>query len=181
MGFRSALAGLSTLVLSLITGPLLAQEPDPEKIGLIKAAVVYNIAKMVTWPEEQEIKNGGSFFRICFVGTGNLKNLAESIHGKAIRDGYIEAVAMGSTDDLLSCRVIYINVRRPARLLRALDKAATTSILTIGDSADFLEQGGMIRLFIENQQLRYSVNQLAMTNQGLSVEQIIALAAEVID
>jgi hypothetical protein len=51
----------------------------------------------------------------------------------------------------------------------AYESVKRLPILTVGESDDFLDQGGMFNLFFEDKQLRFEVNQTPAENAKLTV------------
>jgi hypothetical protein len=54
-------------------------------------------------------------------------------------------------------------------------------VLTVGEHARFLDHEGMIRLFVEQTKIRFSINQRAASTAGLQISsRLLRLAREVI-
>ena len=51
-------------------------------------------------------------------------------------------------------------------------------ILTVGETAQFLREGGMVRFYLQNNNVRFQINQKNAEAAGLKVSsQLLALAA----
>jgi len=54
-------------------------------------------------------------------------------------------------------------------------------VLTVGEHEHFLDQGGIMRLFLENNRVRFSVNQQSADRAGLQISsRLLRLARAVI-
>ena len=76
---------------------------------------------------------------------------------------------------------MFIAIANTERLLQALEFIKGMSILSVGDSSDFVNNGGIIRLFIENNKVKFDINQFAANDNGLKINsRLLELANRVI-
>ena len=124
----------------------------------IKAAFLYNFTLFVEWPAEAV--SAGSFV-IGVVGDDAFADvLAETVRTKTVHGNRVEVRRLNVVDD-----------PRPRR-------ARGAPILTVGETADFLQDGGVIRFLIESAQLRFQLNVNAATDARLTISsRLRAIAA----
>ena len=128
----------------------------------LKAAYVYNFLKFTVWPAESSpnmplqlcLGNADETLRRAFATLNG-----QSVNGRKIlvRDSPIKAEAVG-------CHVYYLRQGGAPVALRSL-AAHHPELLTIGDDAEFIAQGGIIGLREVDGRLQFDIN-LAMIKQG---------------
>ncbi len=131
----------------------------------VKAAFLLNFVRFVEWPPPS-VPNATNTFDICVLGDDpfwdRLNQLVEneSVNGQPIRVQHIWVVQD-------SCRVIFVtsSERDPFRTLRRIRRG----VLTVGERAGFLADGGMINFVIEEQRVRFDVNVQAAESAGLRI------------
>ena len=69
-----------------------------------------------------------------------------------------EVKKISNPQDVKSFQIVFISSSETRRLPQILDAAKKSSVLTIGETEQFVDLGGMINLFFEDAQLRFEVN-----------------------
>ena len=73
--------------------------------------------------------------------------------------------------------MLYVGVMRP-RDAAELMQRVRGPVLTVGETAQFLRDGGMVRFYLQNNKVRFQINQKNAEAAGLKVSsQLLALAA----
>ena len=124
----------------------------------LHAAVIYNIARFVQWPETV---TNNEHFGICTVGGNAITEALHALTGKTLNDAPVIVRPVQPDQDLSGCQLLYIaeeNVARMSTITQALAsrRAAT---LTISDAPSFLALGGMVQLVVLNDRQRFRINQ----------------------
>jgi hypothetical protein len=131
----------------------------------VKAAYLYQFGKFVEWPEGG-LSRTDDPFAICIVGTDPFGAvLDETISGRTVQDKKVIAKRLTPTDDKSSCNILFVSPSEQHRLVNVLREVSGRSILTVGTTAEFLSQGGMINFRLEQGKVRFEVN-LAALQQG---------------
>ena len=159
--------------------PQAAPEPSQAQIG---AAFVFNFAKFTEWPP-QEFPSPASPMTVCFLGAGDIRAAFEGISGgKDLNGRPVLVHDVKSSPDVLNCRVVYIDSPNSVMITAALKNARLGSSLAIGTSNDFLARGGMIRLLVENNRMRFDVNGGAANRAKIRLSsKLLALARSVVE
>jgi hypothetical protein len=144
----------------------------------VKAAIVYNIAKFVDWPEDV-FADAATPLTICVLGRDPFgADLDDAIRGRMIK-GH-SAVARRIVDVATGCHVLFVAESDPKRLRSVLDRVRDTEVLTIGEAPGFLDQGGVVRLLAEDERIRFEVNLAAAERAHMRISaRVLALAASV--
>ncbi len=179
----SANGGLWTIsrfaiMLALLFLPLLATraaegQSKAEEYQL-KAAFLFRFAQFVEWPSSA----GAEPMTFCVAGKdpfhGDLESGAQgkSIAGKAVRVRYLKQVP-----DARECQVVFVQANENERIHDLISAVSDVAVLTVGESEDFLQQGGIIRFCIEDRKLRFEINQAAAQRAHLNISSRLLMLA----
>jgi hypothetical protein len=140
------------LVSGIVAAPgLRAQAPD-EDHG--KAATLLKFAQFASWPDGR--LPAGEKFKLCVLRPHRLGSSLERLTAGHQVDGRPVAVhEIARVRDVPACHLLFI----PAGTGRAvLRRAAALPVLTVGEDADFLDRGGIIRLRPAGSDLHFDIN-----------------------
>ncbi|HTV40411.1 MAG TPA: YfiR family protein [Candidatus Sulfotelmatobacter sp.] len=156
-----------------------AQNSQPTEYQ-IKAAFIYNFARFVDWPT-QAFTDASSPLIIGVLGKNDFgSSLKETIDGKTIRGHPLEFKLFPSLARVANCQVLFISTSEKNHLSKIISTLRTTSILTVGETDDFVARGGMIRLRIVDDKVRFDINNSAAKSAGLTISsKLLTLAIDV--
>jgi hypothetical protein len=152
-----------------VTAPR-AQEVSPEY--QVKAAYLYNFLKYIEWPDRTSRP-----FTICIAGQNPFGDIlsaltsAERVRGNPVRTRVILGPEPG-------CDVIF--APRTSNISAYLQMAAGKPILTVGETARFIEQGGILNFFLENGKVRFEINRNAAERAGLRISSRLLQLAKIV-
>jgi hypothetical protein len=146
----------------------------------VKAAFLLNFARFVQWPDTG--KTGGPFI-IAVLGRDRFGSaLEEAIRGKSVNGQELELRHVSRSDDLRGCHVVFVSSSEDRHTAEILRKLSGTCVLTVGETEDFTQAGGVIRLLLDGSHVRFDVNRGAATKNGLKVSsKLLSLAREVFE
>lgn len=155
--------------------------PTPTQVQ-IGAAFIFNFAKFTEWPTK-EFPNAASPMTVCFVAAEEVRAAFEGIStGKDLNGHPVIVRDVRVAADVLDCRVVYLESPTNVVATGALKNARLGCALAIGTSDDFLERGGMIRLLVEDNRMRFDVNVGAVNRAKVHLSsKLLALARSVVD
>ena len=158
-------------LIAAATATLSAQEVSLEY--RVKAAYLYNFVKFVEWPEPRR----GSLL-ICVAGQNPFGTvLTDLIRNEQIRGVPLETRVILEPDP--DCDVLFMP--RTSNIAAYLRAAAGMPTLTVGETARFIEQGGIIRLFPEGVNVRFEINREAADRARLRISSRLLQLARVAD
>jgi hypothetical protein len=179
----NTLKSASRIVAGLALGlaaPLAAQQPQPA-LGeaQVKAALVYNFAKFVEWPDEGHVPAGPMMVGV--IGDAQLADVVtETLRDKSVRGRRFEVRRFSSLDDLALCQILFVASQDRTAVQRTLRLAHSSPTLTIGEVAGFSDWGGVIELVVEDNKFRFEINAGAARRGGLKVSsRLLRLARSV--
>jgi hypothetical protein len=172
---RLAAGWLAALLLAAAPAALHAQRVEEYRL---KAAVIYNLAKFVDWPDEA-FSDPAAPLVVCVLGNDPFgAALDETLKGHMI--GRHAAVARRIGDVSPGCHVLFVATSEAKRLPAIVERLHDASVLTVGEMAAFTDQGGMIGLTTESEHVRFEVNLPAAERAHLKISaRVMALAASV--
>src|SRR5438309_6240970 len=146
----------------------------------IKAAFLYNFAKFVEWPAEAFSEGNGSLI-VGIVGEDPFGSaIDQTINGKTVNGRQLVITRLKWGQNLRACHILFISSSEHNRLGQILESLRGASVLTVGEAAQFSQQGGIIKFIMEENKLRFEINAEAAAGAGLKVSsKLLALAKTV--
>jgi hypothetical protein len=156
-----------------------AQDIDKSKANKVKAGLLYNMAKMITWPETSFKDTDG--ISIVFLGEDyneigryfdtQAKSRSLTVNGRKFVVKEIRSTDLNDAvrKELSSCHILFILSSYTGSILDLLHIIGNNPTLVIGESSSFPEEGGMIGLSIEAKHIGISVNLDAINKTELKI------------
>lgn len=143
----------------------------------VKAAYLFNFLKFVEWPEDA-FADPLAPIVIGVIGEDPFGSaLPQVVIGKTVqgRDLIIRVYRTG--ENLRGAQILFISASESKRLPMILSSLRGSSVLTVADTAGFLEAGGMIQFLSENDRVRFAINAEAAGRAKLKVSsKLLSLA-----
>lgn len=142
----------------------------------LKAAVILNFVRFVEWPQETPGE--------LVIGVMGDERLAEALESMAARRplaGKTVTVRFLKTPrELRLCHVLYLPASMREHLLRILEVLRGQPVLTVSDMDGFTASGGVIRLFVEEERIRFDIGLRAAEKGRLKISsRLLGLAKNV--
>ncbi|HEX3531342.1 MAG TPA: YfiR family protein [Thermoanaerobaculia bacterium] len=123
----------------------------------LKAAFLYNFAKFVEWPQAA-FPEPTTPVTLCVLGDDAVgASLEMVVKGEKLNDRRLVVRLLRDPQATQGCHVLFVGPEK-GRLPEILAPLRGTGVLTVGGAADFLDRGGMIRLFLEQNRVRFDIN-----------------------
>lgn len=151
-------------------GATLPAQPPPATLEAfqIKAAFLYNFAKFVEWPDEPA--GGGGPLVIVVAGADPVGPALERlVWGKRVNGRPLVVRRTSRVEELLPCHMLFISSSDRNRLGQVLQAVGNASVLTVGDTEEFLQLGGAVRFILEGSTVRFRINPQAARRSGLTI------------
>lgn len=151
---------LAALACVLAVPPAQAQDTPLEY--QVKAAYLYNFVKFIEWPPRAVSET----LTICTAGRNPFGNeLDDIVRGESI-DGHAIAARVVPAPQA-ACNVVF--VPRDVNAGEYLRAVRTAPVLTVGESDDFIAQGGIINFVRDAGMIRFEIDQTAAMRAGLQI------------
>ncbi|HEA18267.1 hypothetical protein LCGC14_2083980 [marine sediment metagenome] len=160
---------LSGLFLTLmIVFPAFLQAKSPEQV---KSAFLFQIAKFIEFPQV----NNNQAVNFCFYniehGVGELLKNNSSLE---INNIPIETVLIGKNQQISElsrfCDITYIDETMEDDIIPLWIDTISLNTLTVGESINFLEKGGIVSLVQEGNKIRLYINRQQLLRSNFKVQ-----------
>jgi len=146
----------------------------------VKAAFLYNFPKFVEWPAHS-FKGPADPIVIGVLGRNPFRDaLAEALAGKTINGRPFQVRELSDASQAAGCQMIFVAASERKRITELLKEDAITGVLTIGETANFAEEGGVVNFKIEEGTVRLQINLEAARRQHLHISAKLLSLAEIV-
>jgi YfiR/HmsC-like len=146
----------------------------------VKAAFLYHFAQLIEWPADPPGDPANSFL-MCTLGQDPFRGeLETTIGGKSIGKRAITIKHFKQPEGISNCQILFISRAEEPHLQAIFNALARDPVLTVGEAEDFVQQGGTIRFFLEDNKIRFDINLEAANHSGLQVSSRLLLLAKTV-
>jgi hypothetical protein len=139
---------------------------DPRNV---EAAFLRNFTHYVTWPAHTFTDNH-SPWRICILGSDPFGEVLEkTFEGRTEQDRPFEIFRADTLAELPPCQIVFVTYKISANRRAALAELQRPPVLTVGDAAEFLQEGGIICFDISDH-VEISVNLDRASSASLTIQ-----------
>lgn len=179
---RSVLFSLVFVIGALsCAGPCLAENSRPSLEYQVKASLIFNFLQFIEWPPEVW-EQSPTTMHICLIGGDRFGIALTTLEQEIVRGKHIEISHFEASEDsrLKDCQVVFISDGSPTDIDRILSLVRNQSILTVGESSDFLEKGGIISFLIDSDRVVFDINRRAALQARLNVSSKLLRVARMV-
>ena len=144
----------------------------------VKAAFLYNFAKFVEWPVGS-FKNAEDPIIICVLGNPFGDRLENTVNGKEIDGRRLIVRQISDISEAAGCHILFVATGKK-RVTDLLGSVKASPVLTIGESGNFAEAGGVIGFKLESGKVRLQINIYAAERAHLRVSSKLLGLAEIV-
>jgi hypothetical protein len=147
----------------------------------VKAAFLFHFAQFVEWPTAA-FKDSSSPLTYCTIGDDPFHgSLDASMRGKTLGTRAFRVQHFKLPQDIQGCQVLFIGAREKKLLPAILAGVKEDSVLMVGESEHFVQEGGMIGFCLEDKRIRFEINLETTQKAQLKISsRLLALAKSVI-
>lgn len=104
-------------------------------------------------------------------------DLERTIHNKTVNHHPFRCEEIHSLREATNCQILFISASEKNRFPRILKDLRGTNILTVSETDQFIQAGGMINFVIENDEVHFQINDDAAKKAGLKISsKLLSLA-----
>ena len=134
----------------------------------IKAALSINLARFTEWPKD--VDSGGSQgITLCTLGSNIVHNAFAEAENKIVAGKPLTIINLVAPHDLAQCRLLFLSGLEKNREIQLLAEIAKQAILTVGEDPEFLANGGMVLLNVDEGKVKLEINLDAVKKTGLQI------------
>jgi hypothetical protein len=149
------------LIASIIlfsAGPEVSAQTAISREYEVKAVFLFNFAQFVDWPPEAAASPLAPLI-IGVLGDDPFDGyLDDTVRGEKLNNRPFVVQRYSRVEDIDGCQVLFIGQTTPSQLGHIMAALRGRSILTVGDTEGFAEDGGIIRFVTEHNRIRFRIN-----------------------
>jgi hypothetical protein len=110
----------------------------------LKAAFLHNLSKFVTWTPKAFSSDDAPFF-LCVLGTNPFGDSLETATvNQKVAEHPIQILKVKNETEAKDCHLVFVSSSEQSKMPNILNFLNNFYILTVGDTEDFIDHGGMI-------------------------------------
>lgn len=166
---------LSVCLATVVTG----QVPDEAEVAM-KTEVLANLPRYVEWPEGAFVLPKTPLMVGVYGHSQIHRRLVASFDGKTL-NGRRVMVRRHRWPQVPNCHVLFIARSERHRLASVMKKLRYSTTLTVAEFDDFLTHGGILRLSMKDEKVRFHVNTATARDVGLRFSsQFLSVADQIV-
>ena len=124
----------------------------------VKAALLLNFVRYTDWPAGAFAQTNSPYV-IGIVGRDPFgSDLEKTFESKIVKGRPFLLKRVSSDQELRACHLLFVPFSERRRSRDLLEKTRGAPVLTVGESPDFLDQGGVINLLLKNGSVPFEIN-----------------------
>jgi len=139
---------------------------DTDTTSIVKAAYIYNFAKLIDWPSANK---KGNFIIGVYGKTNVYQELIKKYSSKRIGTQDIEIKKLSSSPQIGSVHVLFIANSHTKDLAAIMKNLSYEPVLIITESENTLNKGSIINFLVSNNNLKFELNVTEAKNRQLIV------------
>jgi hypothetical protein len=141
--------------------------------NLVKAAYIERMTRFVDWPDSSAVQRKGDFIIGVFGDNDFFVTLTTAFKGKQIKNLIVRVVQVKSIDQLSACYICYLSEKAENSLGSFISAANSSGVLLVSESDAFGREGVHINFYIENEKLKFEINQTSINSAGFKVSYLL--------
>ncbi len=177
--FRRNLNLIAALGLAFLAGTGMAQtkQVDPAEL---KAAFVLNFAQFCEWPDAK-LPTNATPVRLGVVGSADMVAILQRVAAaKKVNGRDVEVISIDDPAAITLVHVLYL-AEHPARTNEYVTTSFEHAVLTVSDCPQFMPEGGIIRLFMEDRKMRFEIHPRSADRARLRLSSKLLRLAKIYD
>jgi len=172
---RRIAAAVLWIALALAPVPVASASPNEYAI---KSVFLYNFCHFIEWPESA-FSSPKEPLIIGIVGEDPFGSLLqEAVEGETYHDRPIVIEHFRGPRDIKRCHLLFVGRSESGRVDSILAAVSGKSVVTVGETDDFLDHGGMIALPAERNRVRLRLNPAPLRQANLNVSSKLLRVAD---
>lgn len=160
--------------------PQPADAQNPVNEYQVKAAFLFHFAQLVEWPPDAPNAGDQSITLCIFGDETHLQDLQGTLEGKLVGTRVLHVHLLSKSNAVQSCNILFLSSDEDWRQTMTLKSLQGRPVLTVGETANFLSDGGMIRLRLEKDKVRFDINAGVADSSHIRISsQLLLLATSV--
>lgn len=134
----------------------------------VKAAFLFNFAKFVEWPPHGGAGSSGEIV-MCVYGQNPFGTALDNMAGKPIGDKTFRVHEVSNAQQASKCDILFVSGAERKRTRALLDEVKASSVLTVGETDDFIANGGIVAFKLRDARIRFEIDPAAAGRAKLRI------------
>ncbi|MCK5147602.1 YfiR family protein [bacterium] len=165
--------------LSSVSMNIFAQQTEYD----VKAVLLWRISRYIEWPVQADLNDETEPFILAVIGKdpfGDSLKQAYSSGELKIKNRKVEIRNFSDITEIDKCHILFIASSEKKRLTQILSKIRGKSILIVGDSRKFGEQGVQINFYFAGSRIRFELNVKSVAAAGFKIDYRLRSIARIV-
>jgi len=146
-----------------------------------KGTFLLSFARFVEWPSQTQVGLKDEI-RVCVLGSGEVTSiLSEVLQGRRAGKRDVMVRRVNDLGGVTWCRIFFVTKSAEMEPENVLNSLGTASILTVGETDGFAENGGMVNFIRDRNKVRFEINEGAARRAGLKISSKLLRLAELVE
>lgn len=153
---------------------------QPQEYAL-KTAFIERFTRFTDWPESIITEDTTQSFVISVLGDNSFEDKLDIFsNSKKIKQRKVEVRYINKISEIEGSHILFISESEEVNLSSILKYIENRPILTIGDTQGFAEQGVIINFYLEDDQVRFEINNEALNKTDLAINYLLLNYAKLV-
>lgn len=175
-------------VIGLLVSPMVSAEYEGERVNMVKAAFVLNVARFVTWPTEA-FDGDDDRLILCYYRSQPFAGSLDTIASKTVSGRQLEVVKVERLSEAKSCQILLISEPQLDAFAKEDHAGLTQPILTIADQTDAapeaaeatsLPRGVLVSLVRDGPRISFEIDLSRSRSVGLQMSSQLLKHARIV-
>jgi hypothetical protein len=149
----------------------------------MKAVAIKKLSRYIEWPGDTSIRKTESVFTILILGKDPFDGTLEKIYRhKTIKNRLviIRHASSSKDADISACDILYLSASVASKLDPIIKRLNGKPVLLMGETAGYAERGVHIRVYIENNRIKFDINRQEATRCGIQISSKVLNLARIV-
>jgi len=148
----------------------------------LKAVYLERVTRFFEWPIETGGFGADNSFVIGVLGENPFgTRLTDLYSERTIKNRNITVRYLSQLNEIEECHLLFISRSMSEELPQVLEVTANKPILTVGDTKGFAEKGVLVNFFIENDKLRFEINEQGLREAGILIDSLLLKVSKIVN
>ena len=143
----------------------------------VKAAFLFHFAQFVDWPAGVLTASDPSLTLCIFKDEPRGMEFQSTIEGKTLGSRVFHVRLISQLQEIEECNILFLSRDQTRRQTAILQSLRGLGILTVGETPNFLSDGGIIRFHLVEDKIRFDINLEAAEAAHIKISSRLLLLA----
>jgi hypothetical protein len=145
----------------------------------IKAAFLLNFAKFMEWPSHA-FSDPSTPLTLCILGKDAFDEALKIIEDKIVKERRLVIKKASCIEDIKESHILFVSTSEKKNLSAILSKINGLPILTVSETKNFCQSGGIVNFVLVKNKVRFEINVDAAKRTGLQISSKLLKLSKII-